>query len=131
MSTRATIIVTDRYASLYFYRHSDGYPEGVEESLGRFCEMIKSGKIRNNINQAAGWLVVIGREEYLKGGYLSEDAGMAWKVGAYEPTNVVDGFVEHVYTVDVRTGTYVHETINEYEDRQSNKLRALDHGVFQ
>ena len=33
MSTRANIILKDSYDKLYFYRHCDGYPEGVAPTL--------------------------------------------------------------------------------------------------
>lgn len=51
MSTRANIIVKDKHDTLWFYRHSDGYPEGTLPSLNKFLDMVKSGKIRDNVGQ--------------------------------------------------------------------------------
>jgi len=94
MSTRANIIIQDNYDKLYFYRHSDGYPDGTLPTLNQFLEKVKSGEIRNNTSQAAGWLIVIGHEEYKE--YQPD-----WKVGAYEPTTGIHGDVEYIYTIDL------------------------------
>lgn len=115
MSTRAGIkIIDDTGAALHFYRHSDGYPEGTMPTLERFLNLVKQGRIRNNVLQAAGWLVLIGHDEY-----LGEDGGLTlkqiessmltrrsycdWKVGAYEPTTNIDdhGDLEYKYTIDL------------------------------
>lgn len=103
MSTRANIIVTDGTDSLIFYRHSDGYPKGVMPMLERFLELIVTGKIRDNTSQAAGWLILMGAEEY---GVNIKDAFMrkgydSWKVGAIEPTTMIHGDIDHLYVVDL------------------------------
>lgn len=119
MSTRANVIITDGYSKLYFYRHSDGYPEGTMPSLKKFLSYVKSGKIRNNVSQSAGWLIIIGAEEY-KGHHLEGDAWLElseeqekeyqnkiptvpkdWKVGAYEPTSGIHGDIEYLYVIDL------------------------------
>lgn len=64
MSTRAGIIIKDKFDSIHFYRHSDGYPEGTLPTLKEFLDLVKSKKIRNNTSQASGWLVIIGAKEY-------------------------------------------------------------------
>ena len=64
MSTIANVIIKDESDKLYFYRHSDGYPEGTMPSLNIFLNWIKEGKIRNNISQSAGWLIILGAIEY-------------------------------------------------------------------
>lgn len=64
MSTRANIIITDGQDKLFFYRHSDGYPSGTLPTLNLFLEWVKVGKIRDNVQQAAGWLILIGANEY-------------------------------------------------------------------
>ena len=46
MSTRANIIIRDDVNKLFFYRHSDGYPEGTLPTLKQFTGLISSGKIR-------------------------------------------------------------------------------------
>ena len=110
MSTRANIIIKDQYTKLWFYRHSDGYPEGTMPTLEKFLDWVKSGKIRNNAGQAAGWLIAIGIDEY-KTNYKGEtkenplepgDDGLSgWKIGAYEPTGDQHGDIEYLYTIDL------------------------------
>lgn len=100
MSTRAQIIIRDIYGDeLWFYRHSDGYKDGVKPTLDQFCQWVNEGKIRDNASQASGWLVILGHKEYdtvfspkmhkknLKDMLqpYSKDTSMGWKVGAYEP----------------------------------------------
>ena len=125
MSTRANIIINDNYDKLYFYRHSDGYPKGTVPTLRKFLNLIKQGKIRNNISQASGWLVILGAEEYKHNQItrlenvnswddLTEEEQKTWdnkissypknwKVGAYEPTNNLHGDIEYLYTVNIET----------------------------
>lgn len=123
MSTRAQIIITDGNDELWFYRHSDGYPEGVMPTLGKFLQWVKEGRIRDNVEQSAGWLVLIGAKEYSKelrfrNGEIEQkekenlfepgkaDDAMGWKCGAYEPCcPVVHGDIEYLYTVDLRMKT--------------------------
>lgn len=107
MSTRAQIIVADAAGGIWFYRHSDGYPVGVQPSLDLFCRWLASGKIRKDAMQAAGWLVMIGAMEgdYRRNRPLDKilipEAG-EWKVGAYEPcAPVPHGDTEFFYLVDV------------------------------
>lgn len=64
MSTRAGIIIKDKFNSFHFYRHSDGYPEGTLPTLEKFLQYVKDEKIRNYAPQAAGWLIIIGADEY-------------------------------------------------------------------
>ena len=72
MSTRANVILTESYMykgkhktqKLFFYRHSDGYPEGTMPTLTLFCNLIKNGKIRGDLSQSSGWLILIGAMEY-------------------------------------------------------------------
>jgi|WetSurMetagenome_2_1015567.scaffolds.fasta_scaffold169216_1 hypothetical protein len=114
MSTRANIIITDGYQNQIFYRHSDGYPEGVTPTLQKFVDWVAEGKIRNNTGQAAGWLIMLGALEYQTVPKLKEgakkyrldlelgDGMMDWKVGAYEPTDGVHGDIEYLYLIDLR-----------------------------
>jgi len=121
MSTRANVIIESKKYSekLYFYRHSDGYPKGTMPSLQMFMKWLKEGKIRDNISQAAGWLVLIGAIEYGRipayekesheGMLTTREYGDVdsikdpddWKVGAYEPTTDIHGDVEFIYTIDL------------------------------
>ena len=122
MSTRANIIIKDGYNKLYFYRYSDGYPEGTLPTLNKFVGMIGT-TIRDNVGQAAGWLVILGAIEYQtltpelfpesdKKSYeqdhdkvdeiLKNFAPKDWKVGAYEPTTGLHGDIEYLYVVDLQ-----------------------------
>lgn len=101
MSTRCTVVVTDMFANeLYFYRHSDGYPEGVKQTLLKFMGNVRNGVYRDNASQAAGWLVILGYEEYAE---HRNHAGYGWKVGAYEPDVGVAGDSEYLYVIDLST----------------------------
>lgn len=99
MSTRCQVIVRGELENeVWFYRHSDGYPEGVKDSLEKFLKLVKEGKIRDNAQQASGWLVVIGHNEYEVPDEPTDD----WKVGAYEPCPPGEhGDIEYLYTVDL------------------------------
>lgn len=108
MSTRAQVIIKDASTSIWFYRHSDGYPEGTLPSLRRFLDLVSSGRIRRDAMQASGWLVLIGAEEY-NNPLMRASSGketytsLKWKVGAYEPCDsfmYVD--IEYLYTIDLR-----------------------------
>ena len=122
MSTRAQVKIIDSYKQeLWFYRHSDGYPEGTMPSLEKFLGWVKAGQIRDNVGQAAGWLVLIGAEEYgtvydyaaketrakkTLTAPTDNEVGMGWKCGAYEPCVCeLRGYVEYFYTVDLAKKT--------------------------
>ncbi len=108
MSTRCQVIIKDQYSEVWFYRHSDGYPDGVMPSLEKFLGWVKEGRIRDNAEQSSGWLVILGHQEYAEYGTGAEPTlgggGMGWKVGAYEPcAPVKHGDIEYLYTVDLHT----------------------------
>lgn len=123
MSTRANIIIKDKWSKLCFYRHSDGYPEGTLPTLEKFIQLVKDGKIKDNVSQSAGWLIIIGAVEYqcLNSGLFPETNKRPWeietdklveaidpkdwKVGAYEPTDGIHGDIEHLYVIDLETKT--------------------------
>lgn len=107
MSTRASIIFTDSHGTkLYFYRHSDGYPETTGEDLKEFCKDYQK-KFRNNATQSAGWLIVRGHEAQKEANKTCAadaklmEAMYGWKVGDYEPTDQIHGDVEYVYVIDL------------------------------
>ena len=104
MSTRCNIIIKDGKQKLYFYRHSDGYPSGVSETLNKFLDGIKTGKIRDNLSQAAGWLIIIGRDEATVDG-VNKWTGYEWKVGSYEPTDGIHDDIEYLYEIDLEKKT--------------------------
>jgi hypothetical protein len=109
MSTRAQIIIKDSYSELWFYRHSDGYPEGTLPSLEQFLGYVKDGVIRDNAEQAAGWLILIGANEE---DYKTEFPPKQWEVGAYEPCeNVLHGDIEYLYTVDLVSKTITYKQV--------------------
>ena len=121
MSTRANIILQDGGKSkLIFYKHSDGYPEGVMPLLEKFMGWAKSGQIRDNVGQAGGWLIVLGAMEYNAippfkvdkpafegatpyGLIETFDSPDDWKVGSIEPTTGIHGDIEYLYIVDLKT----------------------------
>lgn len=106
MSTRANIVLKDGEDKLWFYRHSDGYPEGTMPTLNKFLNLINEGKILNTLCQAAGWLIIIGAEEYkTKPTDQLESHGHDWKVGAYEPTTGQHGDIDYLYTIDLNEKT--------------------------
>lgn len=131
MSTRADVILKETYKDsfgtnhteeLMFYRHSDGYPEGVMPTLEKLSDWIKRKKVRNNLSQVAGWLVLLGAMEYntipyfeVEDGYLRDMDTIKdpkdWKVGAYEPCTMLSGDGEYIYTVDVVTGGITYEEV--------------------
>lgn len=117
MSTRANIVLTDGTDELIFYRHSDGYPEGTLPTLKQFLDLVEEGIIRDNVGQAAGWLILIGAREYGVKLDRSEidppslGAGMQWKVGAYEPTTELHGDIEFLYVVDLEKRTIRHHKV--------------------
>lgn len=121
MSTRANIIIKDGSEKLFFYRHSDGYPEGTMPTLKIFLKWLNDGKIRNNVFQSAGWLVIIGALEYatlpdIKGsestpftGYTYRETDLEtltgpkdWKAGAYEPTTGIHTDIDFLYIIDLK-----------------------------
>lgn len=119
MSTRANIILKEGNEKLFFYRHSDGYPKGTLPTLEKFLNWIKEGKVRTDLQQASGWLIVLGAIEYnaipkykvvVEHKYNRdwEDTDIDsiepptdWKVGAYEPTTGLHGDIEYLYTIDL------------------------------
>lgn len=118
MSTRANIVIRSnsygRMRQLWFYRHSDGYPEGTLPTLSKFLHWIDTGCIRNNLSQACGRLILIGNDEYTKnqlGVYagtvqdhrnsIKANVHNTWKVGAYEPTTCQHMDIEYLYRIDI------------------------------
>lgn len=141
MSTRANIVLKESYSykaknglqreqtnELIFYRHSDGYPEGTLPTLNKFLEWLRKGKIRKDLSQSAGWLILLGAMEYdtipkfkTKDGYVRDTETITdptdWKCGAYEPTTCIHGDIDYLYEVDVVncTVTVKQEQVISYE----------------
>lgn len=106
MSTRCNVIIKDSdfgtTRELIFYRHCDGYPEGVAKTLGTFLKYVKSGRFRDNVGQSAGWLIVLGHQE---DGAESNSDFFDWKVGSYEPSTCIHGDIEYLYEIDLTKKT--------------------------
>lgn len=96
MSTRCNILFKDGKEKLWFYRHSDGYPECAGKDLELFVKNYTDNVYRLNIGQSAGHLIVRGHNEYAK--YTHN----LWKVGAYEPTTGQHGDIDYLYTIDLQ-----------------------------
>ena len=110
MSTRAQIIVKDKFDKLWFYRHSDGYPEGAMPMLETFLDYVKRKIIRDNVEQASGWLILFGAKEYgeKKKDITSptEEGYSGWKCGSIEPSvPALHGDIEYLYIIDLEYKT--------------------------
>lgn len=156
MSTRSNIKLVDGYSTLWFYRHSDGYPSGVQPTLKKFMQHIKDGEIRNNCSQAGGWLIILGAQEYnyhkdydnKETLYTPKDDlslnsykpskedgyGNGWKVGAYEPTNEEHGDIEYLYEVNLAdlsltiNGLAIDWEAESWEDAHNSVYKGDDEG---
>lgn len=109
MSTRAQVRLTDgKGDELWFYRHCDGYPAGVMPTLTAFMDRVKAGTIRDNVEQAGGWLILLGAAEYNVTATSTD-----WKCGAYEPCSCggLHGDVEYLYTVSLKDKTITVEEV--------------------
>lgn len=138
MSTRSQIVIKESNTyedkdgkektytdAQWFYRHSDGYPSGNMPQLYTFMKWLNEGRIRNNVEHSAGWLILIGAEEY---GYTyvyetgkdvktkpkksvtepdKSDAMSGWKCGSYEicTCRKKHSDVEWLYTIDIKENT--------------------------
>jgi hypothetical protein len=112
MSTRCNIKVTSKQFgkkdTLYFYQHGDGYPEGIMPTLTKFVQMVADDKLRNNIEQACGWLIVLGREA---AGDVFQSPGYNWKVGCIEPAVGIHGDISYLYEVDLTNLTVLCKSV--------------------
>ena len=105
MGTRANIIIIDSFEDkVIFYRHSDGYPSRTLFPLITFMKWIRDGKLRDNTSQSAGWLVILGYNEY-SAGFDIDNNPSDWKVGAFEPTSQLSADTEFEYTLDLKNRT--------------------------
>jgi|WetSurSiteA1Bulk_404760.scaffolds.fasta_scaffold13001_1 hypothetical protein len=143
MSTRANIIIRDEIFndSLIFYRHSDGYPKGTLPTLKKFMLYVCTGRIRDNVEQSAGWLILIGAKEYEKvyaGGGLYHTkkditipekesnksySGMEWKCGSYEPATGIHPDIEYLYELNLTKKTI---EIKEVIDTERQIYRTIE-----
>jgi len=92
------------------------------ESLKTFVQWLVDGRIRDNVCQGSGWLIILGNTEYAKTskeGFATEpgdDSLYSWKVGAYEPTDDEHGDIVYLYTIDMENKTVsVNKKVYSYE----------------
>ena len=80
-------------------------------------DRLREGSVRNHLGQFAGWIIVLGHEEY---GSKQDN----WKVGAYEPTIGIHGDIEYLYTINLedKTLTYTSYTDDEIEQIYSRRV---------
>jgi hypothetical protein len=99
---------------LFFYRQSDGNPEGVLPVLKVFLRWIKEGRLRSNLGQCGSLLIILGAIEYNvipKFLHFKEKLGAnelnkiplpkIWKGASFEPTNSIHGDIEFLYEIDI------------------------------
>lgn len=106
MSTNANIILTDGTDELWFYRHHDGYPSMTGEHLKTFLDWIIEKRISPNAPCAAGWLIILGRQNKLKDKQWLKPLEPAnsfepEEVGAYECTKIWDICIRFFYVIDM------------------------------
>lgn len=103
--------------------------------LKRFMQYIADGKLRDNLSQSAGWLILLGASEYssyYKDGAkhpkkdltvpCEEDGSMGWKCGAIEPETGMADDAEYTYVLDIPLRTiYVHEG----NDEKAKQIKML------
>ena len=111
MSTRCNVVVQyiersqfgewlhDEAQDLIFYRHCDGNPNSVFQSLDPILQGINKGTLRIHPSQVAGWIIVAGHYEYSNKRTLKGAISDGWKCGAYEPTCSIHGDIEYLYTL--------------------------------
>ena len=110
-------------------------------TLQKFLDWVKAGKIRSNVEQAAGWLILIGAEEYgstydyktrtsSPKATLTEpldDQLSGWKCGAYEPCACRDfhGDIEYFYTISLADKTIKAQAVRYSRDFTDDIEKAL------
>ena len=127
MSTRAAIRIKDDQEELWFYCHGDGYPvsaglsepiNGVLPDLIQMRQWLQTGAIRDNLKQASGWLVIIGRQTLtLTQARINPDQptlppfypdqrskSLAWKASQYEPCSRTQALEDYrfLYTLHLK-----------------------------
>ena len=122
MSTRSQVIIKDDYDEQWFYRHSDGYPSGNLPQLQKLIKWYDDGLIRDNVEQSAGWLILIGAREYdhyhkFENGKVKEIPKddittpskkdfSSWKCGSYEISVPQEhGDINYLYTINLENKT--------------------------
>ena len=138
MSTRCNVLLKDGHEQLWFYRHSDGYPSVTGESLRRFMRWVIDGRLRDNVSQAGGWLILLGAVEYQTlsatlfpqgtiESYKQDRNAVAdavrafvpndWKCGAYEPTCGQHRHIEFLYTIDLESKSMTCASVRGFDEK--------------
>jgi hypothetical protein len=68
MSTRASVVVKDAGGKVYLYQHSDGYPDGLGETLKRFLESGAAINHKEDVEYLAAALVAWVNHENIQRG---------------------------------------------------------------
>jgi len=103
MGTRCNVILKSGDEKLIYRRHYDGYPESVIPDLRQFVDWIDKGLIRSDLSQCAGWLLMIGHNDYKGKKFTGQPRkGISgWKVSSYEPDTMLSGDIDYLYEVNV------------------------------
>ena len=73
MGTRANVVLSDGDGVMSFYKRCDGYPSETMPTLEKFMDLVKSGKIKDNVLESSGWLILLGADE------IKDNEGDDWK----------------------------------------------------
>lgn len=66
MSTRASVQIIDGDEALYFYQHSDGYPEGLGKWLQRCLSLPQVQECKDDAEYLAGLLMMEVNRDYIE-----------------------------------------------------------------
>ncbi len=139
MSTRANILIRNRSHQLWLYRHCDGYPSVAMLPLMRLMEWLWAGRISDDVDADAGWLVLLGavEENYdtegklLRAEYAFEPHPGRVICGSMEPTSGRHGDIEYLYLIDLYAGTLTcYAAGRDDEDDRPDGVRPRDKQLF-
>ena len=114
---------------ILIYRHSDGYPDGVEQTVRKFLSIAEASPYRDDASRLSPWLLLLGTREYSQyarakdwkdyddsllkhpfGAYNAPNieafmgsSFTSWKAGSYEPSSCVHWDIEWVHIVNTST----------------------------
>jgi len=94
VSTRASIQLIDGSDTLYFYQHSDGYPEGLGEWLRRCLQLPCVQGCKGDIEYLAGMLLMEVNRDYIERNQRQPDM---------VPALDVHGDESYTYVIDANT----------------------------
>lgn len=94
MSTRASIQLIDGEDTLFFYQHSDGYPEGLGAWLSRCLKLPQIQECKDDIEYLAGILIMEVNRDYIERNQRLPDM---------VPALGVHGDESYTYVIDAKT----------------------------